>query len=119
MLDDLNILIVEDEALIALDLSMILEDEGADIHGPCCTVDAAMGCTDNIDAAILDVDLRGETVFPIADRLQAAGTPFIFHTGRADMEELRGRYGADVSVVVKPASSGQVLASLTRAIGRR
>ena len=116
MLDDLNIMVVEDEALLAVDLSMILEDEGARVEGPCMSIDAALARTGAIDAAILDVDLHGEPVFPVADRLRAEGTPFVFHTGRADLDELRRRYGDDVAILTKPSMPQQVVRSLSRAV---
>lgn len=116
MLDDLHILIVEDEALLAVDLSLTLEDEGATVAGPCLTLDAAMRADGRIDAAVLDVDLRGERVFPVADRLRSEGKPFIFHTGRADLAELRGRYGIDVPIVVKPSCPADLVRELSRAV---
>ncbi|UWQ17644.1 response regulator [Jannaschia sp. M317] len=119
MLDDLNILIVEDEALVALDLSMMLEDCGAEVSGLCCTVEeavAALGAKD-IDAAILDVDLRGKPVFPVADRLREMNLPFVFHTGRYDTKTLTDRYG-DVPVLVKPAGEDSIVSALRAATHR-
>ncbi|WP_308916440.1 response regulator [Jannaschia sp. LMIT008] len=120
MLDDLNILIVEDEALLAIDLSMTLEDEGATIAGPCMTLDAALEAQAGakLDAAVLDVDLRGQAVFPLADRLKADGTPFVFHTGRANLAELRARYGIDVPILMKPSRPSDVVDGLTQAVHR-
>ena len=110
MLDDRKILVVEDEALLALDLSMTLEGEGAWVAGPFATVDTALpACAARIDAAILDVDLCGSTSFPVADALCSAGVPFVFHTGRSDLAALRARYGEDVPIIVKPARASEVL----------
>lgn len=95
-------MVVEDEALIALDLTMTLEEMGAQVLGPFGTIRAAAACG-AVDAAILDVDLGGEPVFPLADRLRAAGTPLLFHTARADIAALRDRYGPDVPILSKPA----------------
>ena len=112
MLDDMNILIVEDEALVALDLSMILEERGAAVAGTCGTVEEAFDAVaPNIDAAILDVDLHGRLVFPVADRLRKNGTPFVFHTGRYDTNTLRERYG-DVMVLAKPAGDEAIVQAL-------
>ena len=116
MLDDLNILIVEDEALIALDLAMTLEDAGADISGPCMTVENALAWAEEADLAVLDVDLRGEDVFPVADRLRLSGTPFIFHTGRQDLAVLRERYGDTVIIMEKPARSDLIVSTLAQVI---
>jgi CheY-like chemotaxis protein len=112
MLKDMTILIVEDEALVALDLSMILEERGASVAGTCGTVEEAFAAVeDKIDAAILDVDLHGRLVFPVADRLKANGTPFVFHTGRYDTASLRERYG-DVIVLEKPAGDEKIVTAL-------
>ena len=108
MLDDVNVMVVEDEALIALDLSMTLEDMGARITGPFATIESALPACDGVDCAVLDVDLCGREVFPIADRLRATGKPFMFHTGRADHATLSDRYGADVLVVVKPSKGEDI-----------
>lgn len=113
MLDDRKILVVEDEALLALDLSLSLEDWGAEIAGPFATVDTALpACAQTLDAAILDVDLCGCKSFPIADRLVAEGVPFVFHTGRSDLGILHDRYGAQVPVLVKPARMEELLHAL-------
>jgi DNA-binding response OmpR family regulator len=112
ILNDMNILIVEDEALVALDLSMILEERGAAVAGTCGTIEEACNAiAPDLDAAILDVDLRGRLVFPVADRLRKNGTPFIFHTGHYDIRALRDRYG-DVTVLSKPAGDEAIVAAL-------
>ena len=117
MLNDLRILVVEDEAILAVDLSLTLEDEGAIVAGPCLTLEDAMALGVDVDAAVLDVDLCGRPVFPMADRLRRAGTPFVFHTGRADLEELRARYGDAVPIVLKPSAPRDILRGLSLAMG--
>ncbi|MFO6464109.1 hypothetical protein ACK8OR_06940 [Jannaschia sp. KMU-145] len=117
MLDELNILVVEDEALIAMEVAMSLEDEGAEIVGPCSSVATALTRVTDADAAVLDVDVRGEAVFPVADELRAAGKPFLFHTGRDDLDTLRDRYGADVPIIRKPSGTtglSNLLAEMVR-----
>lgn len=118
MLDDCNILVVEDEVLIAMDLSFALEDDGAAILGPCATIEAALSICAVADVAVLDVDICGRAVFPVADRLQAAGKPFLFHTARADHSELTARYGDSVTVITKPARIETVIESVARLVGR-
>ena len=107
-----NIMVVEDEALIALDLAMTLEEMGAVVHGPFDSVDRAVPACDSVDAAILDVDLRGESVLALADRLHARGTPFVFHTARCDVAALVARYGRETLILRKPGRADQ----LTRAL---
>ena len=79
-----NILIVEDESLVAMLLETILEDMGCTVIGPESNVGDGLrvvtGETD-LDAALLDVNVAGQEVFPIAEALKARGVPFVFSTG--------------------------------------
>ena len=82
-----RILVVEDEPLV----SMLVEDElrgaGAEVVGPVPTVSEALGLVEaaaadgGISAAVLDINLQGQAVVPVADRLAALGVPFLFATG--------------------------------------
>jgi DNA-binding response OmpR family regulator len=79
-----RILIVEDEPLIAMMLEDFLDMLGKQLAGNADNVAAALALVDagNIDAAILDVNLRGgEKSWPIADALAASDVPFVFATG--------------------------------------
>ena len=78
-----RVLLVEDEVLVALDTQEILTDAGYDVVGPAMDVAQALLALDNstLDAAILDVNLRGAYVWPIADALRERDIPFIFVTG--------------------------------------
>ena len=78
-----RVMIVEDEALVALVLADQLADMGISVVGPCSSVAAAKSAVlaNELDAAILDVNLGGELVYPVADLLAARGVPFIFVTG--------------------------------------
>ncbi|PRY92586.1 response regulator receiver domain-containing protein [Hasllibacter halocynthiae] len=116
MLDGKRIMIVEDEALLALDLSLTLEDEGAEIEGPFHRLEQAMRYDpQEIDAALLDVDLSGVPVFPLADVLDRRGIPFVFHTGRADLAALRERYG-DVPILMKPTVPQEIVTTVSIAM---
>ncbi|MBM6594126.1 response regulator [Microvirga pudoricolor] len=79
-----HILLVEDEYFIADDMVGYFEQSGAVVIGPVGSVEGALklvAATDRIDAAVLDLNLRGEMSFPIADALQARNVPFVFATG--------------------------------------
>ncbi|EGF94874.1 response regulator [Brevundimonas diminuta ATCC 11568] len=77
-------LIVEDESLVAMLLETILSDMGCTVIGPESNVGDGLrvvtGETD-LDAALLDVNVAGQEVFPIAEALKARGVPFVFSTG--------------------------------------
>ncbi|MBB4197944.1 hypothetical protein CCR94_18840 [Rhodoblastus sphagnicola] len=85
-----RVLIVEDEALVAFALEETLADFGYDVVGPAPSVRAAMKliASDRIDAAILDVNLGGETIDPVARALAAANIPFVFTTGYVNASAL-------------------------------
>jgi CheY-like chemotaxis protein len=115
-----SILIVEDESLIALLVMDALEEAGAAVVGPCYTLAECMKAARSykLDAAVLDVDLAGQDVFPAADELRQRNIPFIFHTAHADREELRARFG-DVPVCRKPARIDDLVAAVARVAGSR
>ena len=88
----LEILLVEDEALVAAMLEDMLAEFGCILAGAAATVSealAAVGAATDIDAAILDVNLGGEKVFPVADILVGRGVPIVFSTahGAADLAD--------------------------------
>ena len=79
-----SILIVEDESLVAMLLETILEDMGCATVGPVSNIDEALTLLDGglvIDGALLDVNVAGREVFPVAAALKARGVPFVFSTG--------------------------------------
>ncbi|EYD76939.1 putative response regulator receiver (CheY-like protein) [Rubellimicrobium mesophilum DSM 19309] len=78
------ILVVEDEYLLADDLRRDLEAAGARVLGPVASVPEALELIEEagrVDAAILDVNLAGRMVFPVAEVLSRRGVPFVFATG--------------------------------------
>jgi len=83
-----TILVVEDDYMVATDISAFLAREGATIIGPAGTVRAAGALLEKasvIDAAVLDVNLRNERVYPVADELLERGVPFVFATGYEEL----------------------------------
>lgn len=85
-LDGRRILLVEDEYLIAQVMEDWLRGAGASVVGPVSSVGQALGMVEehagSLDGAVLDVNLgRGETAYPIADKLNELGVPYMFATG--------------------------------------
>jgi PAS domain S-box-containing protein len=78
-----RVLLVEDEILIAMMMVQTLGDLDFDVVGPFGTVDEAIAAIERepIDAGILDINLGGEMVYPVAGALQARKVPFVFMTG--------------------------------------
>ena len=83
MAEGRSILIVEDEPLIAMMLEDFLETLGHQVRGTCDTVSQALAEADKggFDLAILDVNLKGENVWPVASRLREMGVPFVIASG--------------------------------------
>lgn len=111
-----KVLVVEDEPLIAMLTEDWLEDVGAQVLGPARSVREALQLIDQalldggISVAILDINLGGEAVLPVADYLAAVGVPFIFATGyEADCP--RGRHSA-TPVLTKPFASQVLMAAI-------
>lgn len=80
----LRLLVVEDEMLIAMTIEDVLTDLGCVVIGPAGSVAKALQILDDgqqIDGAILDLNLKGEQALPVAVALQKRGTPFFFLTG--------------------------------------
>jgi CheY-like chemotaxis protein len=91
-----RILVVEDEAMISLLIEDMLEELGYDIVGPASRLDHALNhaLQADIDVGLLDINVKGQVVFPVADVLEFRGIPFIFATGYGDSalpERFRGR----------------------------
>lgn len=85
-LTDRRILVVEDDLTIAVLIEEVLQDLGCIVVGPVGKLDAALRLASDevLDAAILDVTIRGGKIFPVADRLQARGIPFVLASGYGD-----------------------------------
>lgn len=110
-----TILIVEDESLVAMLIESALEESGADVIGPCYSLAECLRTvrTERFDAAILDVDLAGEEIFPAAEELRARGIPFVFHTAHGHRTTLRDRFG-DVEVCRKPMPVEDLVGAVAR-----
>jgi CheY-like chemotaxis protein len=79
-----RVLLVEDDFLIADDFLRRLHSAGAEVIGPAATLDGAMALYEScgrVHFVVLDINLRGTTVFPLAARLRADDVPFLFCTG--------------------------------------
>lgn len=109
-----RLLLVEDDFLLAECLKEALEDQGAIVLGPAPSVDRALRLLDEvqhaIDAAILDVNLRGEVVFSVADTLVERGLPFIFVSGY-DRELVPARF-SNIRHCIKPVDVRSVCTAL-------
>ena len=83
LLEGLRILVLEDELLTALDLARMIEDCGGEVVGPVGRLEQARELVrrEQIDAAVLDVQLNGETSLALAEELLSRGLPVLLTTG--------------------------------------
>jgi CheY-like chemotaxis protein len=79
----LRVLVIEDEAMVAMLIEDMLEDMGHDVGAVASRMEDALDIaqTGTFDLAILDVNLDGQPSYPIADILKRRGVPFVFATG--------------------------------------
>lgn len=116
-LSGLKIIVIEDEALVALNLESMLEDLGCTVVGPFmryAQAETMIERSADADAAILDVNIGGQKVFPIAQKLVEKGVPIIFATGygRAGLPEA----WHDRPVLQKPYTEAEVALGLKIAL---
>lgn len=78
-----RVLVVEDEPLVAMDVTVTLSDAGCEVIGPAATLDKAKELIDagHFEVALLDANLAGEPVTDLADELSRRNIPFAFLTG--------------------------------------
>jgi len=98
-----RVLIVEDDAIIGMMMREILTEHGLFVVGPCCTVsESLVASAGEFDCAILDLNLAGEPVYPVAASLSERGIPFAFVTGYG-RESIDGHF-AHAAVLQKPVT---------------
>ena len=110
-----RVLVIEDESLVAMLLETILEDMGCAVVGPEANIDdglIAATTEASLDAALLDVNVAGREVFPVAEALRARGVPFVFSTGYGEAglpEHWRGN-----PTIQKPFTEGAIFDALMK-----
>jgi DNA-binding NtrC family response regulator len=119
MLAGSRVLVVEDEALIALSISEMLNDaEGVPV-GPAASIREARQLIRNVavlDAAVLDVNLADGSVTPILEALSARGIPTVIYTGGVVPEDVRQRH-PNLIALSKPVLPARLIGELRKAIG--
>ena len=117
-LSGLSVFVIEDESLVLVNLEDMLEELGCSLVGPAMRLDQADAMLDEAcaaDVAVLDVNIGGQPVFPLAEKLAARGVPLVPATG----------YGRDglpeawrgFTVLAKPYTFDDLAAALRRAKG--
>lgn len=115
VLRGLRVLVVEDDALLALATQETLEGFGCTVVGPAGTLGEALRLAvdaPHLDAAVLDVRLNGHEVWPAVEVLNGRKVPLLFTTGYA-----RDPRGLDAPLLQKPVSAGRLAATLATVVG--
>jgi DNA-binding response OmpR family regulator len=107
-----RVLVVEDEAMLSLELETMLLNMGCVIAGTAAKLDDALRIagSSEFDVALLDVNLGGKRVDPVAEAIRARGTPIIFVTGY-------GKTAASGLVLAKPYDAAALERMLNEALG--
>ena len=116
---DRRVLIVEDELLVAIELERLLREAGCCVLGPAPTVDRALALirADPPDLGLLDVNLGGRWVTPVAEALAARGLPFVLVTSY-EPAALGAPILAEAPLVGKPFTRPALVRALSAALGR-
>jgi CheY-like chemotaxis protein len=111
-----RVLVVEDNAVIALDIDDVLRDFGVDVVGPALDLETGLQLASHqpLDGAVLDIDLGGNFVWPIAAALKTDRVPFVFVS--ADCGEELPRDFSDSICLPKPASSWTIASAVAQVI---
>jgi CheY-like chemotaxis protein len=119
-LKGLRVLVVEDEMMVSMLIEDMLAELGCEVVGPASRLDEALAIAKEaeLDCAVLDVNLGGQPIFPLADLLRERGRPFAFATGYGDAGLRDVDRGSPV--LQKPFREGdlaRVLGELRAAVG--
>lgn len=118
VLSGMRILVVEDEFVVGLMLEEMLSDLGATVIGPVPSLAKGLSLaeTEAVDAAVLDVNLNGERVEPLAKILSERGTPLVFATGYGEGSICNNLHG---TVLEKPCTQERLAAAVGGALASR
>jgi two-component system, chemotaxis family, sensor kinase Cph1 len=114
-----RILLVEDMLLVALELDKLLRCAGVETIGPATQLEQALALAERerLDGAVLDINLDGKMVFPVAEVLRRRGVPFVFLTGYENMAALPGDFRSERRLI-KPVRIEELKTALADALTR-
>jgi len=109
-----RVLVVEDDALLALNMARQLTDAGLAVVGPATSVNKALRLIreNGFEVAVLDINVGNQTAEPVARELRALGKPFVVHSGYSSEQHPPEFKGAPV--LSKPVRPGVLVAMLLR-----
>ena len=112
-----KILIVDDEALIAFDFEMTIQDAGFDVMGPATSLDEAFAMVgeETPRAAVLDIDVNQRPVWPLARQLREVGTHIVFVSANLHHDELHEEFRDELRLD-KPVSQADLIEALRQGL---
>ena len=115
-----RVMIVDDEALVLFDLVMTVEELGFHVFCDSVSVNEALECLGDgcPDAALLDIDVGGTYVWPLARVLKDRGCPIAFVSANREHDELANEF-ANCRFIDKPASRDQIAKNLDGMVSAR
>lgn len=119
ILAGVRVFVVEDETLVLIDIEDCLADAGATIIGPAMNLAQAVQIAESeqeIDIALLDINVQGEQVFPAAEILRRRNVPILFASGYGK-SSLTGEW-SEMPVAPKPYAMSEVVATLAKLVNR-
>jgi two-component SAPR family response regulator len=113
-----RVLLVEDSGFLCFALEQTLREAGCEVVGPCSRLEQAMdeASHHDLDCALLDINLRGEMVSPLAAQLRERGIPFVLTSAYSEHELPPGLVGEPQ--IRKPFTDREVLESLASILAR-
>lgn len=114
-----RVLVVEDNPVIAFDIDDALRESGAEVVGPAHDIESGLALIrkDALDGAVLDIDIAGRPVWPIARELKSDGVPFVFVSGDCDKGLPEDFAGA--VCLHKPAPTDAILTTVAAVMRER
>lgn len=116
-LEGRRVLVVEDETLVAMEFENLLQQQGCVVLGPAPRVNRALTLLDRErpDAAVVDLNLKGELATPVAAALSAQGVPFVLVTGYGELQSREPEL-QDAPRVDKPVHHRELLRVLAQVL---
>lgn len=112
-LDGRRVLIVEDEVIVAFNMECEVQDAGGEIVGPAHTLGEAERLLDeDFDVAILDINICGQSIWPIAQALRARGVPYVLASANCGDSHAVDPAFTDVPCFDKPVPMPRLIAAL-------
>lgn len=114
-----HVLVVEDEMLVAMELEWVLRERGCIVLGPAATVDRAVALIGEgrPDAALLDLNLNGQSALPVAAALNGRGVPFVVVSGYSETQSQAPELSR-APWLAKPVDHPRLVRELTRLLAR-